>query len=219
MSKRFFLNFTLSLFVLAPISLPVLAKETNIQTITEPSRKETFVEAIIVTFPNDVEFDVGAKKQLPIVLTTVEPVYNNVGKVIVPAKSRVEAVLIPTEKGTKIVASSLIINGKSYSFLASSSKKIPAKKITKKSRMEQAMTYSASVSRFSPIYSNLTDSTQSRSLTKNNLLIQGVGAIVGFLSPRSMLASRISKGSEHILHLQQPFSLDEITNAPIIKQK
>ncbi|MBV6626888.1 MAG: hypothetical protein KI793_28780 [Rivularia sp. (in: Bacteria)] len=217
MNKRFFLNFTLSLFVLAPISLPVLAKETNIQTITEqPSPRNTFIEAIIVTFPSDVEFDAGGKKQLPVVLRTVEPVYNNVGKVVIPANSRVEAVLVPAEKGTMIIASSLIMNGKSYPFRAASSNKIPANKITKKSRMEQAMTYSASVSRFSPVYNNLTGSTQSRSLTRNNLLIQGVGAIVGFLSPRSMLASRIPKGSEHILHLQQPLSLDTTQNIPVM---
>ena len=217
MNKRFFLNFTLSLFVLAPISLPVLAKETNIQTITEqPSPRETFIEAIIVTFPNDVEFDVGAKKQLPVVLRTVEPVYNNVGKVVIPANSRVEAVLVPAEKGTMIVASSLIMNGKSYPFRAANSNKIPAKKIAKKSRMEQAMTYSASVSRFSPVYNNLTGSTKSQEMTRNNLLVQGVGVIVGFLSPRSMLASRIPKGSEHILHLQQPLSLDTTQNIPVM---
>ena len=217
MNKQFFLNFTLSLFVLAPIPLPVLAKETNIQTITEqPSPRNTFIEAIIVTFPSDIEFDVGGKKQLPVVLRIVEPVYNNLGKVVIPANSRVEAVLVPAEKGTMIVASSLIMNGKSYPLRATNSNKIPANKITKKSRMDQAMTYSASVSRFSPVYNNLTGSTQSQEMTRNNLLIQGVGAIVGFLTPRSMLGSRIPKGSEHILHLEQPLSLDKTQNIPVM---
>ncbi|MEM1393166.1 MAG: hypothetical protein AAGG00_07690 [Cyanobacteria bacterium P01_H01_bin.150] len=219
MNKRFFFNFTLSLFILAPVSLPVLAKETNTKAITEqPSPRNTFIEAIIVTFPNDVEFDAGGKKQLPVVLRTVEPVYNNVGKVVIPANSRVEAVLVPAEKGTMIVASSLIMNGKSYPFRAASSNKIPANKITKKSRMEQAMTYSASVSRFSPVYNNLTGSTQSQEMIRNNLLIQGAGAIVGFLSPRSKLVSSFSKGNEYILHLERPLSLNTIEDIPVITQ-
>ncbi|MEL6143082.1 MAG: hypothetical protein AAFU67_15870, partial [Bacteroidota bacterium] len=37
----------------------------------------------------EFEFDVGGKKQLPVVLRIVEPVYNNVGKVVIPSNSRV----------------------------------------------------------------------------------------------------------------------------------
>ena len=217
MNKKFFLNFTLGLFLLTPISLPVLAEETSIQAITEkPSPTETSVEAIIVTFPRDVEFDVGAKKQVSVVLHTVLPVYNNLKQVVIPAQSRVDAALVPAKKGTMIVASSLIINGKSYPLRGTLSNKIPAKKITKKSRMEQATTYSTFVSGFSPVYSSLTGSTESQEITKNNLLIQGAGAVVGFLSPRSVLTSHIPKGSEFILHLEQPLRLNTTQNIPVV---
>ncbi len=221
MNKKLFLNFTLGLFLLTPISLPVAAEETNIQTITEkptekPSPTVTSVEAIIVTFPQDVEFDVGAKKKQSVLLRTVESVYNNLGQVIIPAKSAVDAALVPTEKSTMIVASSIIINGKSYPFSATTSNKIPAKKITKKSRIEQATTYSTFTTRLSPLSNNLIGTKPNQKMIRNHLLIQGAGAIFGFLSPRSVLTSHITKGSQFILHLEKPLKLNTTQKIPVV---
>ncbi|AFY57246.1 hypothetical protein Riv7116_4835 [Rivularia sp. PCC 7116] len=217
MNKQLFLNLSLSLLLLAPLPSPALAEDINIKTIKQKtSYQSTNIEAIIVKFPNDIEFDVGGKKKLPVVLRTVEPVLNHVGKVIVPANSRVEAVLVPVDKATIIVAKSLIMNGKSYPLHAATRNKIPANKITKKSRMEQANTYSSSVARLSPVYNNLTGSRGSQQINKNAVIIQGVGAIVGFLSPRSMLASIIPQNSEHILHLEKPLSLNRDKNTFVL---
>lgn len=221
MNKRILSSLTLSLSLLATTSFTAFAKDINTKAITEkPSPQTTNIESIIVTFPNNVEFDAGGKKQRPVVLRIVEPVYNNAGKVVIPASSRVEAVLVPVgkgkDKGTMIFAKSLIMNGKSYPLSATGSTTIPARKITKRSRLEQAQKYGFSVSRFSPVYSTFTGGTESQEMIRNTLLMQGVGAIIGYLSPRSKLASRIPEGSEHILHLQKTLSLDTTQNTPVI---
>lgn len=197
---------------------PVLANPLN---KVESSPKTTNIEAIVVSFPNNIEFDAGAKKQQPVVLRIVEPVYNNARKVVIPANSRVEALLVPVgkgkDKGTMIFAKSLIMNGKSYPLNATLSNKIPARKITKKTRLEQANTYASSVSRFSPpVSNNFPSGVGSQTRAKNTLVIQGVGAIIGYLTPRSILTSNIPQGSEYILHLQQPLSLDTIQNIPAV---
>ncbi|NJL10509.1 MAG: hypothetical protein HC836_32330 [Richelia sp. RM2_1_2] len=208
-------------FFFAAFSSSALAKDINTKAITEkPSPQTTNIESIVVSFLNNVEFDAGANKQRPIVLRTVEPVYNNAGKVVIPANSRVEAVLVPVgkgkDKGTMIFAKSLIMNGKSYALNATASTVIPANKIPVISRMEQAANYSSSFARFSPIYTGFTGGTQSSEYLENTLIFQGIGAVVGFSSPRSKLASRIPQGSEHVLHLQQPLSLDTSKNIPVI---
>lgn len=217
MKKRilFIIPLSLSFFVIA--SLPALSQEINTKAVTEkPSpqttNQTTFVKAIIVKSPNDIEFDTGAKKQLLIILLTAEPVYNNVGKVLIPANSRIEAVLVPVDKGAMIVAKSLIINGKSYPIHGTIRNKIHARKVTKKNRIEQAQTYSSSVNRILSMSSSSdTDETKNKDMNINTILKQ-VGAVAGLLNPRSKLVSRIPQGSEYILHLQQPLRLNTTQN-------
>ncbi len=199
-------------------TLPILANPLN---KFESSPQTTNIEAIVVTFPNNVEFDAGGNKQQPVVLRIVEPVYNNAGNVVIPTNSRVEALLVPVgkgkDKGTMIFAKSLIINGKLYPLNATLSNKIPARKISQKSRLQQANTYASSVSRFSPPVSTyFSDGTETQVPSRNTLLIQGVGAIIGYLNPRSILKSKIPQGSEYILHLQEPLSLDTRQNMPVV---
>ena len=213
--------FIFILSFLAAFSSSALAKDVNTKEIAEKSYSQTVsLESIIVAFPNNVEFDAGGKKKKPVVLRSVDSVYNNQRKLVIPKGARVEAVLVPVgkgkQKGTMIVAKALVMNGQSFPLNATTSAIIPAHKIPRRSRMEQAANYSSSFARFSPMYTSFTGSTQSSEFLKNTLLFQGIGAITGYLTPRSMLASRIPEGSEHILHLQQPLSLDTSENIPAI---
>ena len=195
------------LFFFAAFSSSALAKDVNI-------------ESIVVAFPNNVEFDAGGDKQRPVVLYIVESVYSNQGKLVIRKGSRIEAVLVPVgkgkQKGTMIVAKTLVMNGKSYPLNATASTIIPANKIPRRSRMEQAANYSSSFARFSPMYTSFTGGTESSEFLRNTLVFQSIGAVAGYLTPRSILASRIPQGSEHVLHLQQPLSLDTSQNIPVI---
>lgn len=182
--------------------------------------KDVNLKSIVVAFPNNVEFDAGGKKKRPVVLRIVDSVHNNRGKLVIPKGARVEAVLVPVgtgkQKGTMIVAKNLVMNGQSYPLNATASTIIPANKIPRRSRMEQAANYSSSFARFSPMYTSFTGGKESSDYLRNTLIFQGIGAFAGYLSPRSILASRIPQGSEHVLHLQQALSLDTSENIPIV---
>lgn len=186
MNKRTLLTTALSLSFFTIINLPASALEINPQTTTEnPSEQTanqtTYLESIIVKFTKDIEFDAGGKKELPVVLRIVEPVYNKAGKVVIPANSRIDALLVPVgkgkDKGTMIIAKSLIVNGKNYPLNATGRNRIPAYKITKKSRLEQAQTYSDSVSKAVPMFSDSNGETENPEMTRNTMIIQGVSAI------------------------------------------
>lgn len=216
MNKLTLLTTALSLSFLAITNLPTSALETNPQTTTEnPSEQTTnqttYVESIVVKFTKDIEFDAGGKKELPVVLRIVEPVYNQAGEVVIPANTRIDALLVPVgkgkEKGTKIIAKSLIVNGKNYPLNATGRNRIPAYKVTKKSRLEQAQIYSDSVSKAVPMFSNSNGVTENPEMTRNTIIVQGVSAIAGFLTPRSKLVSQFTKDNEYILHLEKPLKL------------
>ena len=114
-----------------------------------------------------------------------------------------------------IIGKSLIMNGKNYPLNATGINKVPAYKITKKTRLEQAQKYSDSVSKAVPMLSNLNGGIQNQEINQNTMIIQGVSAIAGFLTPRSKLVSSFSQGNEYILHLEKPLSLDTIQNIPV----
>ena len=232
MNKRTLLNTLLSLSCLTITNLPAsaleinpqttienLSQQTTNQTTNQTSNQTTDLESIIVAFPKNIEFDAGGKTQHPVVLRVVEPVYNQAGKIVIPAKSRIDALLVPVgkgkEKGTMIIGKSLIMNGKNYPLNATGINKVPAYKITKKTRLEQAQKYSDSVSKAVPMLSNLNGGIQNQEINQNTMIIQGVSAIAGFLTPRSKLVSSFSQGNEYILHLEKPLSLDTIQNIPV----
>ena len=238
MYKQILLSILLSSSFFGTTSLPAFSQDTNTKAITEkPSpqttNKITVVKALIVKFPNDIEFDAGAKKEVPVVLLTVEPIKNSAGEVLIPANSRVDAVLVPAgeakDKGTMIVAKSLIINGNSYPIRASVITKVPASKVKGKSRIEQVQEYKSLVSEILSASNSVTNSIEPSSVTDNaepsivtdnpessetNLdnALEKIAGAIGGLSPRSKLASRISKGSEYIIHLQKPLRLNTTKN-------
>ena len=240
MNKQTLLNTALSLSFLAITNLPTSALEIKSQTTVENLEKidkqtkdknqnkntntnqTLLLESIIVTFTKDMEFNVGGKKQQPVVLRIVEPVYNQAGKVVIPANSRIDALLVPVgkgkEKGTMIIGKSLIINGKSYPLNATGINKMTAYKIIEKSRLEQAQKYSDSVSKAVPILSNLNGGTQNQEINQNTIIMQGISAFAGFLTPRSKLVSNFSQSNEYILHLEKPLSLNTVQNVPVTAQ-
>ncbi|MDX2097203.1 MAG: hypothetical protein SFW36_05455 [Leptolyngbyaceae cyanobacterium bins.59] len=55
-------------------------------------------------------------------LNLVEPIRNRNGQVVIPADSTIEGEIVPVEGGGQFVASRMIVNGRTYNFLARSGK-------------------------------------------------------------------------------------------------
>ncbi len=228
MNKGTIISTALGLSFLAIANVPVFALGNGPQTTIENQEKQTtkqtkdntdYVEIIIVKFTKNIKFDAGGKEKQPVVLRIVESIYNKGGKLVIPAGSRIGALLVPTgkgkEKGTMIIAKSLIINGKEYPLNAISRNKIPANETERKTRLQQAEKYRISFKKAFPISPNLNGETQSQQMNKNTMIMEGLGAVAGFLSPRSKLVSNFSQGEEYILHLEKPLDLNTIQYIPV----
>lgn len=221
MKKQFWLiiPFIFSSFVTT--SFPALSQDSNTKAITaeksspQTNNKITVITALIVKFTDDTKFDPSADKEVPLVLHTIAPISNSAGRVIIPANSRVAGKLVTTgkgkNKGTMIVGTSLILNGKSYPINATVNAKLPAEKVPGKSPKERAQEYVSIVNQvLSP--SGATNSLDSGNTTgspqssKNqvNQLIRQAASVVGILNPRSKRKLNITKGSEYILNLEKP---------------
>lgn len=223
MNKQTWLNIiaTLSLLTpLTPATLPILAQTTPLNSQEQPTNIQQSIEnntltipkstAIIINFSSNVQFDAGGKESLPVILRLVEPIIDSSGNIIVPANSRVDALIVPTDKSAKIIANSLIINGKVVPIKASS-QMIPSVKVTLKTRMEQAKNYALSVGRFGPTVLVFDNESDSNDMIKSAIIAQGIGAIVGFLSPRSIDVANFVQNSEYILTLEEAITLPQET--------
>ncbi len=220
MNKYTWLNLIVSLSLLTPGTLPVLAQTTpsNYQeqptTIQQPIENNTRVipksTAIIINFPSNVQFDAGGNKNLPIILRLVEPILDNYGNIAVPANSRVDALIIPTDKNAKIIANSLIINGQVVPIKASTPM-IPSVKVTIKSRMEEAQNYARTFSRTGTGMLVFDGETDSNDMIRSVIIAGGMGAIIGFLSPKSVDVANFVQDSEYILTLEEAVPLPQAT--------
>ncbi|HBE17663.1 MAG TPA: hypothetical protein DEG17_00225 [Cyanobacteria bacterium UBA11149] len=218
MNKQTYLSIIASLSLLNPITPPILAQTTpsNYQeqpTITQPIiKKNTRIipqsTAIIITFPNNVQFDAGGKDSFPIILRLVEPILDHTGNIIAPANSRLNAAIVPSNKSAKIIANSLIVNGKVLPIKASS-QTIPSVKVTVRSRMEQAQNYAQTFSRTGTATLIFDSETNSNDMIRSMIIAGGMGAIIGFLSPKSVDVANFTQNTEYILTLEEAVNIEE----------
>ncbi|HBB33082.1 MAG TPA: hypothetical protein DDZ80_04375 [Cyanobacteria bacterium UBA8803] len=216
MNKYSWLSLAITLSLLSPAQLSLLAQTTTSNSQAKPTTTQQPIPnttvtipkatAIVVTFPNNTQFDAGGQKSFPIVLRLAEPILDNNGNVLAPVNSRVNALLVPVDKSTQIVLQSLIIKGKIVPIKAYS-QKIPGIKIRVKTRMEQAKNYALSSGRFGTVALAFNNNSNSSDMVKFTLISQAAGAIVGFLSPRSILVTEFAQNSEYILMLEETVAL------------
>lgn len=161
--------------------------------------------AIVVAFPNVVEFDVGQNQNLPITLLLAQPILDGYGNVMVPANSPVSAHLLPKDGGAQILADSLIVNGQLLPIQASSTI-IPGRTITLSDSNAQAQ-------KNAPAYSHLGSSLLGAftngdpdKMIQGGLIGHGVGILSGMFSPETVRLVAIPENSVYILTLQSALS-------------
>ena len=132
MKKSVLLSAAIALVALGPNTLPASAQQAAPvysqsiqQTTTIPQSA-----AIVVAFPDGVQFKGRKRDKQPVTLMLVQPVLDSSGNVVAPANSLVQAQLEPVGKrGVQIRAESIIAGGQVISIQAVSST-IPAARVT-----------------------------------------------------------------------------------------
>jgi len=123
--------------------------------------------------------------------------------VIAPENTPVMVLLKPHQKGIKIIAKSLIINGKIVKINASSTL-IPGTKITHMRANDKATENGAVWGRIGGSVAGFVGKGDPEKFDRGAMLGSAVGLISGLRSPENTQVVQISQNSVHILVLEQP---------------
>ncbi|NEQ59256.1 MAG: hypothetical protein F6K53_18445 [Moorea sp. SIO4A1] len=93
--------------------------------------------AVVVAFPNHVDFLIKENQSLLLNLVLAQPIKDNSGKIAIPANSIVPAKLVPSASGAKILVESIVVEGKLLP-LRAESPVIPGSEITVTNSDQQA---------------------------------------------------------------------------------
>lgn len=224
-STLFNVGVTLSLIASNLVTLPALAKSPSInqlntqQTTTEQpaltkSQKSQVQEkqiipksaAIVITFPNTVEIDVGQKQEYSAAMPLSMPILDNQGNVAIPAQTLVMVKLVPTGGDAKLIAESLIVNGQVIPIKASGSK-ISGQKIKIKRGPQKAGENSGTYSRLGSNVFEAFGGNNIDNLERGAIVGQGVGIVMDLMSPETVQVVAVPAGSSYVLTLDAPIVL------------
>ena len=213
-----------SITLINTLSLPTLAQTNNFvdSTITENNNGQIIdaskspkvnldnqedIEisqdtAIIVSFPAPVTIDVGQKKPYPLTLPLASAIKDSQGNIVAPENTPVMVLLKPQNKGAKIVAQSLIINGKIVEIKASSAV-IPGTKITHKRANDKAIENGAVWGKIGGSTFGFLGKGDPEKFDRGAMLGSAVGLISGLRTPENIRVVQISQSSVYILSLEQ----------------
>ena len=104
----------------------------------DESRYEVVGDRLSVIATQPTAFDAGREKPHGVVLQLVSPLFNAAGEVLVPAGAKVEAKLMPTDGGAKIVAKAIVVRNQSFPVSASSHEDLVGYEITVRSKAQKA---------------------------------------------------------------------------------
>ncbi len=207
MKTQMLLSLACSLSLLGAVTLPATAQPVSpqpqavSQDITIP--QDT---AIIVSFPAPVTIDVGQKQDFPLTLPLSTAIKDAQGNVVAPENTPVSIILKPTNGGAKIVAQSLVINGRVVSIKASS-QIIPGTTITQKRANDKAVENSS-------IWGKITGSTlgffgnsSPEQTDKGGMLGTAIGLVTGLGSAENTRIVQIPQSSIYVLSLEAPIQL------------
>jgi hypothetical protein len=211
MQMLFTLVYSISLlatFTLPANALPVRLWSSRESANPEVSKKITIPQdtAIIVSFPKSVTVDVGQNQPYPLTLPLTEAIADAQGNIIVPENTPVTINLEPTNGGVKIVAQSLVINGRIVAIQASS-QTIPGTTITYKRSHDKAMENSYMWSQIAGDTLGFFHPGDPRQFDRGAMLGSVVGFFAGLGAAENIRVVQIPQSSIYVLSLEAPISL------------
>ncbi|BAZ02647.1 hypothetical protein NIES37_66600 [Tolypothrix tenuis PCC 7101] len=214
MKTQMLLSLACSLSLLGAVTVPASAQPT-----TNPSPQPTLQPqaasqdltipqdtAIIVSFPASVTVDVGQKKDYPLTLPLASAIKDAQGNVVAPENTPVTIVLKPTDGGAKIVAQSLVINGRIVSIKASS-QMIPGTTITQKRANDKAVENGSVWGRLTGSTLGFISNGDPEQFDRGAMLGSAIGLVTGLRSAENTRIVQIPQSSVYVLSLEAPIQL------------
>ncbi|MBD2440410.1 hypothetical protein [Nostoc sp. FACHB-110] len=199
-----------SISLLGAVTLPAHAQPTPPQP-SQPQAVSSEIAipqdtAIIVSFPAPVTVDVGQKKDYPLTVPLASAIKDAQGNVIAPENTPVSIVLKPKEGGAKIIAQSLVINGRIVTIQASS-QVIPGTTITHKRANEKAVENGSVWGRIGGSTFGFLSQGDPDQFDRGAMLGSAVGLLTGLRSAENTRVVQIPQSSVYVLSLEAPISL------------
>ncbi|MBD2338235.1 hypothetical protein H6G64_14765 [Calothrix sp. FACHB-156] len=214
MKTQMLLSLACSLSLLGAVTVPASAQPTpnaSPQATVQPqaaSQDLTIPQdtAIIVSFPASITVDVGQKKDYPLTLPLASAIKDAQGNIVAPENTPVTIVLKPTEGGAKIVAQSLVINGRIVSIKASS-QMIPGTTITQKRANDKAIENGSVWGRLTGSTLGFISNGDPEQFDRGAMLGSAIGLVTGLRSAENTRIVQIPQSSVYVLSLEAPIQL------------
>ncbi|MEA5572129.1 hypothetical protein [Calothrix sp. UHCC 0171] len=183
-----------------PVSspIPVTASEITISEMTIP--QDT---AIIVSFPAAINVDAGQKQEFPVTVPLSSAIKDGQGNVIAPENTPVTIVLKPTKGGVKIIAQSIVVNGRIVAINASS-QIIPGTTITHKRANDKAVENGAIWGRIGGSALGFVSGGDPEKFDRGAMGGSLIGLVSGLRSPENTRIVQIPQNSVYVLSLEAP---------------
>ncbi|WP_413199650.1 hypothetical protein [Nostoc piscinale] len=208
MKTNLLLSLACSISLLGTFTLPTHAQPVPTVQPQAISSEITIPQdtAIIVAFPAPVTIDVGQKKDYPLTLPLASAIKDAQGNIIAPENTPVSIVLKPKEGGAKIVAQSLVINGKIVTIKASS-QVIPGTTITHVRANDKAVENGSVWGRIGGSTLGFISQGDPEQFDRGAMLGSAVGLLTGLRSAENTRIVQIPQSSVYVLSLEAPISL------------
>ncbi|MBD2457849.1 hypothetical protein H6G80_27755 [Nostoc sp. FACHB-87] len=208
MKTNLLLSLACSISLLGTFTLPTHAQPVPTVQPQAISSEITIPQdtAIIVAFPAPVTIDVGQKKDYPLTLPLASAIKDAQGNVIAPENTPVSIVLKPKEGGARIVAQSLVINGRIVTIKASS-QVIPGTTITHVRANDKAVENGSVWGRIGGSTLGFISQGDPEQFDRGAMLGSAVGLLTGLRSAENTRIVQIPQSSVYVLSLEAPISL------------
>ncbi|MBD2300353.1 hypothetical protein [Nostoc sp. FACHB-190] len=208
MKTHLLLSLACSISLLGTVTLPTYAQPVPTVQPQAISSEITIPQdtAIIVAFPAPVTIDVGQKKDYPLTLPLASAIKDAQGNIIAPENTPVSIVLKPKEGGAKIIAQSLVINGKIVTIKASS-QVIPGTTITYVRANDKAVENGSVWGRIGGSTLGFISQGDPEQFDRGAMLGSAVGLLTGLRSAENTRIVQIPQSSVYVLSLEAPISL------------
>ncbi|ALF51600.1 hypothetical protein ACX27_00085 [Nostoc piscinale CENA21] len=208
MKTHLLLSLACSISLLGTVTSPTHAQQ--VPTV-EPQAVSAEISipqdtAIIVAFPAPVTIDVGQKKDYPLTLPLASAIKDAQGNIIAPENTPVSIILKPKEGGAKIIAQSLVINGKIVTIKASS-QVIPGTTITHVRANDKAIENGSVWGRIGGSTLGFLSQGDPEQFDRGAMLGSAVGLLTGLRSAENTRIVQIPQSSVYVLSLEAPISL------------
>ncbi|MBH8573806.1 hypothetical protein I8752_12395 [Nostocaceae cyanobacterium CENA369] len=213
MKTQMLLSLAFSMSLFGAVTLPASAQTVPTQPLAQPQPQAVSEEisipqdtAIIISFPASITIDVGQKKDYPLTVPLANAIKDAQGNTIAAENTPVTIVLKPTDGGAKIVAQSLVINGRIVSIKASS-QTIPGTTITHKRANDKAVENGSIWGRIGGSTLGFLNQGDPDEFDRGAMLGSAVGLLAGMRSPENTRIVQIPQSSVYVLSLESPISL------------